>query len=366
VILYTYRQPPEARSPVSAHENFAVVHLDIDPLLLEPYRREGWSELLQAEQNRVTALVLQNAVEHWKQNAPTARHLIVSFYASGAGFLAQMAASALRLPHIASVRGTDFELDVFRAARHSQLRVAIEAATLVITTNQEQASSLAAVFQVRQPIRTIPNALSQTSDRPLWETPPGSTIRLFSDCGFSGRKGTRLMLDAVASLLDRSLPVSLTLAGGIFFMESQSYWEEVQRSYESRYPGKFFFPGHVGHQELDRFLRSSHVYCSASLAEGSSVGRIRALTIGIPMVTTANGGMPEVAGDCRHVRLCQGGDRQAFALALEAAVSDSRAGTLRPDPVYIDRWRRHFGVEREREEWLAAIDQAFALHENQA
>ena len=96
------------------------------------------------------------------------------------------------------------------------------------------------------------------------------------------------------------------------------------------------------------------------------MGRIRALTIGIPMVTTANGGMPDVAGGCRHIRLCQAGDRKAFTLALEAAVSESRAGTLRPDPVYIERWRRHFCVEREKDEWLAAIDAAFALHERKA
>lgn len=96
------------------------------------------------------------------------------------------------------------------------------------------------------------------------------------------------------------------------------------------------------------------------------MSRIRALTIGIPMVTTANGGLPEVASGCRHVRLCRIGDWEALAAGLEGAVQEILAGTLQPDRDCIERWRRHFSVEREREEWISAIDAALAANGERA
>jgi glycosyltransferase involved in cell wall biosynthesis len=361
VVVYALDQPPGYRFVDSTYPGLmTVLHLDGQERLLEPYCGEGYSGLLGKEKGRVAALLLRNAVDRQVENDPDSQHLIVSFYASGTGFLAQMTATALRLPHLASVRGTDFELDVFGTKPHSRLRVTVEGASQVVTTNREQADSLSAIFKVRQPVRTIHNALPEAASRPLWQASSADTVRLISDCGFSGRKATHILLSAVAALVERNLPVSLTVLGGIFWLEPRDYWTECQRSYQSRYSGKFSFPGQVSHEELDRYLRSSHIYCSASLAEGSSMSRIRALTLGIPMVTTANGGLPEVASGCRHVRLCRAGDGEALTSALEAAVSDMLAGTLRPDRACIERWQRHFCVERERDEWMAAIEAALA------
>lgn len=358
VIVYTLHQPDGYRFPDPSHQGLAVVHLSGRELLLEPYDEKERPDLRAAEAGRVTALLLRNAIDERSRSYPNARHVVISFYASGTGFLAQMVALSLGLPHIASVRGTDFELEVFDSRRHPKLRATIEGATQVVTTNREQAEALSAIFQLRQPIRTIHNALPQAASRPLWEAPAADTVRLVSDCGFSGRKATHLLLRAAAALMDRGLPVSLTVLGKTFWLESQTYWEECRRSYEARYPGKFSFPGQVSHQELDRHLLSAHIYCSATLAEGSSMSRIRALTIGIPIVTTANGGLEELAVGCRHVRLCRAGDWEALAAELETAVVETRAGTLQPDREFVERWRRHFSVERERQEWIGAIEAA--------
>ncbi|MCW5978534.1 MAG: glycosyltransferase family 4 protein [Bryobacteraceae bacterium] len=356
VIVYTLYQPAEYRCADPSHQGLQVLHLGGRELLLGPYLDGGAPELLATERSRVTALLLRNAIERRTHSEPDARHVVISFYASGTGFLAQMAAASLRLPHIVSVRGTDFELDVFGAKQHPRLRAAIDGAAQVITTNREQADALSAMFHPRRTVRTIHNALPDAGARPFWKTPPVETIRLISDCGFSGRKATHLLLRAAASLMDQGFDASLTVLGSTFWLESPAYWEERRREYESSHPGRFFFPGQVSHEELDRRLLSSHIYCSASLAEGSSMSRIRALTLGIPMVTTANGGMPELAAGCRHVRLCPAGDWQALAAETEAAAGEIRAGTLEPDERCVARWREHFRVERERDEWVRAIE----------
>ena len=360
VVVYTLHQPADYLFRDPSHEGMKVVHLSDQEFLLEPYRREGHSELFATEGTRITALQLHNAVEAEKQNCSGARHVMISFYASGTGFLAQMAATGLRIPHIVAVRGTDFELDVFGAKQHPRLRTAIEGATQVVTTNQEQADALSAIFRVRRPIRTIHNALPDSEARPFWEWQAAATVRLISDCGFSGRKATHLLLRAVASLLDRGLPASLTVLGSVFWLESQAYWEESKAWYELRYPDRFSFPGQIRHEELDRYLLSAHIYCSASLAEGSSMSRIRALTLGIPIVTTANGGLPGLVAGCGHVRLCRAGDLDALTNELQAMVAAIQSETVQPDRSCVERWRLHFHVDRERKEWISAIEAALA------
>lgn len=356
VRVYALNQPEDYRFPPPRYPELPVVHLPSPELLLEPYQDAERADLRAAEEARGRALALEQAVADQKRRHPEADHVLISFYASGTGFLAQMAAVNLGIPHIVSVRGTDLELDAFDAKKLPRLRTAIEGASLVVATNRQQASVLSALFRLRRPVHVIHNALPEAGSRPYWEAPSGDTIRLVSDCGFSGRKATHLLLRAVAALLEAGRDVTLTVLGGIFWLESRTWWEALQQRYQSAYPGRFFFPGHVGHDEVDRYLLSSHVYCSASLAEGSSLARLRALTLGIPIVATAVGGMGEVVDGCRHVFLCPPADLKAFIEALGAAVAAVRDGSVRAEPVWIEQMRRHFSEERERRQWAAAVE----------
>ena len=356
-IIYTLGQPAGYRDPHPDHAGLTVEHLGAErDLLLEPFsaiRSQAYNH--DGEPGRIGHLLVRNAIERHIRRHPDARHVIVSFYISGTSFVVQPAAVDLGVPHIASIRGTDFELELHSPVRHPKVRFVIETADQLVTTNRGQATAIAAMFSTRRPPRTIHNALPGAGDRPPWEPPDSDAIRLVSDCGFSGRKATQLLVRAVESLVERGLPVTLTILGGIFWVEDTAYWERIQRECDERHPGTFVFPGHRPEEELDDHLRAAHIYCSATLAEGCSMSRIRALTLGIPIVTTRCGALPELASDCAHVRLCPPGDGTALTEALARAVKETKAGTLRPDSARVAQWRRHFSPERERDEWLAAI-----------
>ena len=137
--------------------------------------------------------------------------------------------------------------------------------------------------------------------------------------------------------------------------DHDSYWHAIREDYRRRHPQTFHFPGRVTPEEGDSALLESHIYCSATLAEGCSNSRIRALTSGIPIVTTRCGAIPEVAAGCGHVRLCPPGDWRELAHQLEIAVEQVQAGTLQPDQNCVARHQEHFSVARERREWRAAI-----------
>ena len=206
------------------------------------------------------------------------------------------------------------------------------------------------------PARPIHNSIEVPTERPYWESRETDTVRLVSDCGFSLKKGTHLLLRAVETLVEKGLPLHLTVLGGVFWTESDEYWDTCQENYLTRHPDRFAFPGHKSGSEVDDYLRGAHIYCSATLAEGCSLSRIRALTIGIPIVTTRCGALIEVAADCGHVRLCSPGDWRGLARELETAVADIRTEALTIDRRQVEAWRMHFSVDRERKGWLSVIE----------
>jgi glycosyltransferase involved in cell wall biosynthesis len=335
-----------------------VVHIADHDLVVEPYQSGARDGLLATERLRIRTLLLENAIGRRMREQPGARHVVISFYATGAGFRSQIASMSLGIPHIAAVRGTDYELEIFDNASSLRLRTVVEAAGQVVTTNETQARSLSTLFRLKRPARTIYNALPDLDRRPEWTRPPAPPVRLFSDGGLSGRKGTHLLVRAVSGILDDGWDVSLTIAGGVFFLESKEYWTDFVNHWQSEYPRRVCFLGHITHEAIESQLFSSHIYCSASLAEGCSMSRVRAMTLGIPMVVTETGGMRELAPDCPHIRLCRPGDIADLRGTLETAVQDIQRGALEPDCHRVAVWRRQFSLERERDEWIAAIDAA--------
>jgi glycosyltransferase involved in cell wall biosynthesis len=304
-------------------------------------------------------LLLEGEIRRRIDDSPQARHLIVSFYATVSGLIAQQLALELGLPHLAAVRGSDFHRD-YRSPYHFHiLRFIAENAQVIVTTNHEQARSLQRSVSTQARFVTIHNSTDAPPDRPLWSPPRCDVVRLFADCGFSVKKATHLLLRSVAELVGRGLPVTLTLAGSLADA-GQDYWIGCRDRFESEHPGVFSFPGLIDTDEVDESLQGSHIYCSASLSEGCSNARIRALTLGIPIVTTRCGALPEIAAEAAHVRLCPPADLSALTAALETAVRETLEGGIAVDAGPVRRWREHFSPLRERQQWRQAALEAIA------
>jgi len=345
VVVYTRKQAAEYTRHESTHAGLEVVHLGQEkPFLMEPFSGNS------TESFRLDYLLLVAEVQKRMQAAPGTRHVVISFFATNIGFLAQQVALTLGIPHVASIRGTDFSRD-FRTPHLSHaIQFVVERAQIVVTTNQEQARVLAAAFPAARAFRTIHNAMPKEIVQEPW-TPPGSTpIRLATDCQFSFKKATHLLLRAVAELLGEGADITLTVAGETAAAEA-SYWEQCKQDYSARFPKAFCFPGWISEDDVNTLLLSSHVYVSASLGEGCSLSQIRALTLGIPMVVTRCGALPELVTGAGHVRLCPAGSVRALAAELRSMVADLRCGTVTVDRERIREWRRHFSPAREQDEW---------------
>jgi len=108
------------------------------------------------------------------------------------------------------------------------------------------------------------------------------------------RKCIREVVQAVRLLVERGLDVRLKLVGrpGSGFEEFRSFVADMVDS------GRVELLGHVSQSEKITLLRTSDLYVSPSLYEGFGIAIAEALACGCPVVTSKNGAVPEVVGQC--------------------------------------------------------------------
>lgn len=114
------------------------------------------------------------------------------------------------------------------------------------------------------------------------------------------------------------------------------------------------FVGHLCHDEVPRFLGRLDVYCGPSLAESFGVAFLEAQSVGLPVVASRVGGIPEVVLEGESGFLEEAGDVAGFA---------RRLAELRDDPgLRRDMGRRGRDFADRAFSWGASIDIMLAVY----
>jgi L-malate glycosyltransferase len=82
-------------------------------------------------------------------------------------------------------------------------------------------------------------------------------------------------------------------------------------------------PGHVN--DVSGYYQIADVMAISSLSEGSPNVLLEAMAAGLPVVSTAVGGIPEIVKNGKHAILVRPGDPDAMARAIAVLLSDSDA-----------------------------------------
>lgn len=85
--------------------------------------------------------------------------------------------------------------------------------------------------------------------------------------------------------------------------------------------------GFLPHEHLPALLRGAAAVALPSFAEGFGLPILDAFAAGAPVITSAQSSMPEVAGDA--AAYCNPADHQSIATALQRALDESEAASLR-------------------------------------
>ena len=319
----------------------------------EPLLGDGNSIRLESERWRLDFLAIRNAVERELDAAPAAQHVLISTSLLPEGFIAQRVADSLALPHVACSLGSDFSRLFHDPQTHAAIAAVVRSASHVVTMNHEQERAFRRIGATC--IRTIHLSIPEP-DRDRWQRGSTSGVSVFSDGGFSHKKGTQVLLRAFAELRDEGIPLRLTVCGDMQAGQ-EAYWRALRSEYLARHGEALALLDFVEPPELRQLVLEHDLYALATLSEGCSVARVARLCAGMPMVTTRCGEIVDVAADVSHVRTAPPADAARFRDALRGACANLLDGSLTVDASAVARWQSHFAPARERAEWLEVLSQ---------
>jgi glycosyltransferase involved in cell wall biosynthesis len=353
--LFAAKRDPQIPSELSATVDIGA---SVEKLL-EPFNRNKPTrhELreVQAEWARLQVLLAKNAVGRAMDLRPNDSHVILSFYLTSMGFVAQHVASALDIPHIACSRGSDLGRDMYEPEQIAALQFVARRATTLVTACTEPRLVAQRVLERAGAVRVVYNSLP-VHIRPIWKRQQRDTVRLVTVCGYSVKKGTAILLEAVAGLIDESLPVELSIIGAV----GVGRWDAICQSFLERYPGRLSCRRWMPKSELEAHILDADIYCSASLFEGFGNATLLALALGIPIVASATGALIDFAPNLRHIALAPPGDVGQFRDELRTMVLRTMDGTLEVSTGGVRDVVEQLSPDKERGDWQAIIRGAAA------
>lgn len=302
-------------------------------------------------------LSLESQIKEQLNRYTDHEHLMISFYASHTGFYSQMVASRFNLKHISSIRGSDFFVNFLNHTSFTSLEFVLEHANHIITTNNMQRDMLLSLYPkiLFGRITTIHNALKGC-------VPPyinkhakekGQRIRLFTDSGFSYKKGTDQIIDAFMRLFKEGEKVELSIAGDIK-EEEKAYWDKRIQSVKESCGESF---RQLGYQDsVLPFMQQADIFISASLSEGCSNSRILALCMGIPIITTDNGAIIDYPFPKTNVAFVPIGNPVMIARCIRGIFRNLSSGQGEMSCIEREQRLQYFSIERERKEWVTVIN----------
>lgn len=263
-----------------------------------------------------------------------------------------IAGPVARRAHIATVSTAHgFTGGPWRNRVYEQLaRVAFRSFDAVIAVSQPLALDLRRSGVSESHIHIVPNAWSRVST-PLNRADARRELGLESEpfvVGWVGRmsyeKGLDLFLDALIRLTD--MPISACAIGDGAERAAQRI-----RASSAGLEGRVRWPGLV--QEAGRLFQAFDVLVLSSRTEGVPMVMLEAMALGVPLVVTAVGGIPDVVSGNEAI-IVPSDDPAALADGIRSAFHD-RDGAAARAAAALRRVNCDFGERR----WLERYEEVY-------
>jgi glycosyltransferase involved in cell wall biosynthesis len=163
------------------------------------------------------------------------------------------------------------------------------------------------------------------------------------------QKGVFDLLRALPQVLQRCPQMRFVLAGDEGIDACRAYAEQLGVAHA------LVLPGWVSGEEKAALLRRADLFVLPSYAEGLPVGLLEAMALGIPIVTTPVGGVPDLIDDGVHGLMVAPKDAAALAAALVRLGTDcALRAALRA--AAFERVQAHYALPTV----LAALDRLYS------
>jgi glycosyltransferase involved in cell wall biosynthesis len=133
----------------------------------------------------------------------------------------------------------------------------------------------------------------------------------------SPEKGHGIVLDAVRKLLDAGVEVELEIIG------DGEFGVAIRRQEKALgLTGRVIHAGELQPPEVAGRLAEADIFCMASFAEGLPISIMEAMAVGVPVVSTWIGGIPELAVDGETALTVPPGNSDALAAAFKRLIAE--------------------------------------------
>ena len=133
----------------------------------------------------------------------------------------------------------------------------------------------------------------------------------------SPEKGHGILLEAARQLAGEDITVEIEIIGDGPFAETIRQ-QELALGLE----GRVIYAGELLPGEVARRLADADLFCMASFSEGLPISIMEAMAVGVPVVTTWIGGIPELAVNDVTALTVPPGNSEALAAAIKRLLSD--------------------------------------------
>ncbi|MFY0629468.1 MAG: glycosyltransferase [Flavobacteriaceae bacterium] len=307
------------------------------------------------EKHRTNILGLSNLVKEIQNTPGSGQIILISFFIYDCGFMAQRVAHDFGIPHIASIRGSDYSIGFQSPYTTHVIEYVVENANSIVTTNLTQAHGIKTACHRNDPIETIYNFLPEIETLESDLKKPDKQVSIFSDSGFSFKKATNILLLAVENLIEKNPDIKLTICGEIKSDEAV-YWKNRIQELKGKYPDHFEYLGYLDHSLVKEKLKESDLFASSTLGEGCSNSRLLALALGKVIVSTENGELKDLASDASHVFLAPSGDPDRFRESLQEAISKLRKGEIKVDIELVAAVKKRVSYSKIKNQWKNVVD----------
>lgn len=188
------------------------------------------------------------------------------------------------------------------------------------------ADAVARELGVAKPIRVIPNGIDlelfdaeeQVDFRRRFNLPRDRPIIFFSG-RMERRKGIELCREIAASILER-YPVAFVMAGQDLFNYVSGTLLPLVQSRPLK--GSIHYLGKLDLASVRSGLRQSDIFLLPSVWENCPYSCLEAMAAGRAIVSSDQGGMPELIEDGVNGMLARSGDAASYIRALEVLIAD--------------------------------------------
>jgi hypothetical protein len=215
--------------------------------------------------------------------------------------------NSLNMPHRRPTRWTSTRLPV---SRFFESRV-YDAATLVVAQSEWAAASLRDYGVSGERIRVVPFGVTvpETSPSTPPSTPPSAPPQITFTAARIGRKGGRQLMDVYRRHLRSRCELNLVTRDAVLPEPGIRVLSDV----------------HPGDNQLVELLRRTSVFVLPTEGDASPFAVLEAMALGVPVVTTRVGALPEIVEDGVTGILVDVGDDDALATAIGTLLDDDDA-----------------------------------------